>query len=191
MLGIVAFFLLASTLVLPMFAQVVDARPGSYGGSGNGGNTATVQNAVPSEDEVDWLEYMREEEKLARDVYKYMYDLYGSRIFKNIAVSEQRHMDSIKTLLDRYGIPDPAAGNGYGVFTNEHIKNIYDDLKAKGEISLKDALEVGKMIEELDIEDLQYAIAVTTHKDIKNVYTNLMEGSYNHLAAFEAQLAKY
>lgn len=190
-LGIVALFLLASTLVLPMFAQVVDARPGNYGGNGSSGNTAAAQSSVLSEVEVYWLNYMREEEKLARDVYKHMYDLWGSRIFKNIAASEQRHMDSIKTLLDRYGIPDPAAGKGYGEFTNEHIQELYDSLIAKGTISLKNAFEVGVMIEVLDIEDLEHAIATTTHKDIKNVYTNLLEGSYNHLAAFETQLAKY
>ena len=64
-----------------------------------------------------WLTYMREEEKLARDVYIFLYDKWGSQIFNNISVSEQTHMDAIKTLLDRYGIPDPVADKGPGVFT--------------------------------------------------------------------------
>jgi len=56
----------------------------------------------------DWLTYIREEEKLARDVYLYLYDMWGSSIFDNISVSEQAHMDAIKTLIDRYGLDDPA-----------------------------------------------------------------------------------
>ncbi len=66
--------------------------------------------ALLSEAEINSLTYMREEEKLARDVYVYLHDMYGSPIFDKISVSEQTHMDAIKTLLDRYGIPDPVAG---------------------------------------------------------------------------------
>src|SRR4030042_6160303 len=67
-----------------------------------------VQAAVLTDEEIYWLTYMREEEKLARDVYIYLFDMYGSRIFGNISVSEQRHMDALKTLIDKYDIDDPA-----------------------------------------------------------------------------------
>ncbi len=61
-----------------------------------------------SDDEKYWLSHMREEEKVARDVYKELYKVWGLTIFSNIASSEQKHMDAIKTLLDRYGLEDPA-----------------------------------------------------------------------------------
>ncbi|MCK7468193.1 MAG: DUF2202 domain-containing protein [Desulfosudis oleivorans] len=131
-----------------------------------------------------WLTYMREEEKLARDVYISMYNIWGAQIFNNITVSEQRHMDSVKNLLIKYGIPDPAEGNDVGKFTNQDLQDLYDQLIEQGKISLVEALKVGVLIEETDIDDLNSGIASTTRKDIKNVYNNLLQGSLNHLKAF-------
>lgn len=144
--------------------------------------------AVDFATEEEWLLYMREEEKLARDVYSAFKDEWGLKVFRNISRSEQRHMDVIKTLLDRYGLDDPAAGNGRGVFSNKELQELYDELIAKGKKSVRDALEVGVIIEETDIDDLEKALKVTIHKDIKRVYSNIMAGSYNHLAAFESKL---
>ena len=139
-----------------------------------------------SQEEIDWLTYIREEEKLARDVYTVLDGPWDLRIFKTIALSEQKHMDAIKTLLDRYEIPDPALAD-YGAFTNPELKKLYDELIAWGSLSIVDALMVGVEIEETDIADLNEGIAASTHKDIKTVYTNLMEGSLRHLAAFNAE----
>jgi hypothetical protein len=148
-----------------------------------------VQAAGLTQDEEYWLTYMREEEKLARDVYLNLYDMWGSRIFDNISVSEQTHMDAVKTLLDRYGIPDPAAGKGPGVFTNQDLQDLYDALIKDGGVSLVEALKVGVVIEETDIDDLNAGIASTKRKDIKTVYSNLLLGSLNHLKAFVSNLA--
>jgi hypothetical protein len=135
------------------------------------------------------LVFVREEEKLARDVYLTMFDLWGKTIFSNISVSEQRHMDVVKNLLDKYGIPDPVGTNAVGVFTDPVIQGLYDQLIAKGSISLKDALDVGVIIEEMDIQDIQEMIPLYTQQDIINVLTNLLAGSNNHLAAFNKILA--
>jgi hypothetical protein len=148
-----------------------------------------VQAASLSDEEEDWLAYMREEEKLARDVYITLYEKWGKRIFKNISISEQRHMDAVKTLLVKYGVADPVTDNTVGVFT-EKFQTLYNDLILAGRVSLIDALKAGVFIEMTDIDDLEKAIASTTHRDIKKVYTNLMNGSYNHLAAFCSNLAK-
>jgi hypothetical protein len=150
-----------------------------------------VQAAAPlSEAEINSLTYMREEEKLARDVYIYLCDKWGARVFDNISVSEQTHMDAIKTLLDRYGIPDPVTSNEVGKFTNGSLGDLYEILAGAGSISLVDALKVGVFIEITDITDLTEGIAATSHKDIKNVYTNLRKGSQNHWDAFCSNLVK-
>jgi len=151
-------------------------------------SAAALAQGVLTEDEQEGLLQMREEEKLARDVYIEMYALYGKTIFSNIIESEQRHMDAIKGLLDRYHLEDPAAVNGVGVFSDSHIQELYNELYAKGTRSLNDALEVGVIIEELDIADLEQLLNQTTNRDITRVYKNLLEGSYEHLAAFEDQL---
>ena len=85
---------------------------------------ASAQAVGLTETEKYWLTYMREEEKLARDV-SFLYDQWGARIFDNISISEQRHMDAIKNLLDRYGLPDPAAGKGPGEFDPTHTYRIF------------------------------------------------------------------
>jgi hypothetical protein len=149
------------------------------------------QSTPLSDDEIYWLKFIGEEEKMARDVYTYLYNEWGLRIFYNIKASEQIHMDKVKGLLDKYGIADPADGKDYGEFENDYIQGLYDDLTDKGDNSKVDALEVGIIIEETDIGHLGEAIEASTHNDIINVYTNLREGSYNHLAAFTSQLAKY
>ena len=141
--------------------------------------------------EISWLTYMREEEKLARDVYLGLYDQWRLTIFDNISKSEQTHMDAIKTLLDRYRIPDPAAGKGIGEFTNDHLRDLYKELIAKGSTSEVEALQAGVLIEETDIEDLNAGIASATRRDITTVYSNLLQGSLNHLKAFVSNLAKY
>lgn len=139
--------------------------------------------------EEDSLLYMREEEKVARDVYTALYDKYGLTIFSNIAFSEQKHMDAIKILLVRYNLKDPALGPG--VFTNPELQKMYDYLIAMGTNEIE-ALKVGVIIENTDILDLQEGLAIRPlHKDIQRVYQNLMAGSENHLAAFESVLSNY
>ncbi len=140
--------------------------------------------------EIDGLKYMREEEKLARDVYLTMDELWGQRVFSNIARSEQTHMDAVGTLLDRYDIADPAAGNAPGEFTNPDLQALYDQLVDTGSQSLADALKVGLAIEEIDIADLVEELESVTHSDIQRVYQSLKQGSENHLRAFATALER-
>lgn len=139
-------------------------------------------------DEAAGLAFMREEEKLAHDVYVALYKKWGLPVFKNISVAEQTHSDAVKRLLDRYGVEDPASGHTVGVFTDPALQSLYDKLIAQGSLSIADALKVGAAIEEIDILDLQERIAQTDKADIARVYTNLLKGSENHLRAFVSNL---
>ena len=151
---------------------------------------ASVAPTSLSAAERDALQYMREEEKLAHDVYVTLYDLWGLRVFSNIAASEQQHTAAVATLLSRYGVSDPAAGNAVGEFTDPVLQKLYDELIAQGSTSVAAALKVGAAIEEIDILDLQERVAATTHADIVRVYSNLTAGSENHLRAFTANLQR-
>lgn len=141
--------------------------------------------------EQDGLIFMREEEKLARDVYQAMYEKWGVVIFSKITQSETKHTEAIKALIDKYQLADPVGSNTVGVFTNPTLQALYGELVAKGNISLIDAFTIGAMIEELDIADLKSRIASADNDDIKAVYNNLMRGSGNHLRAFVSQLIAY
>lgn len=145
--------------------------------------TASLTTALSAE-EAAGLAYMREEEKLAHDVYLYLYGVWGSQIFQNIAASEQTHTDSIKTLLERYDLADPSAGKTAGQFADPVLQGLYDQLTSQGSQSLADAFKVGAAIEEIDILDLQERLAQTAHADIQLVYQNLEKGSRNHLRSF-------
>jgi hypothetical protein len=143
-----------------------------------------------SQEEMDGLVYMREEEKLARDVYLTLYEQWGIPVFQNIAGSEQAHMDSVLMLLEQYGQADPAAGLGVGEFSDPLFQSLYEDLVAQGSLSQADALIVGATIEDLDIYDLQELLDETENEYIVQVYNNLLAGSENHMRAFVSNLER-
>ncbi|MEZ4906596.1 MAG: DUF2202 domain-containing protein [Saprospiraceae bacterium] len=134
-------------------------------------------------EEAELLKYMREEEKLARDVYIYFFNKYNAQVFQNISKSEQRHMEKILCLLDYYEIEDPALAEE-GEFTNAHIKELYDALIAAGDVSLLEAYKVGATIEDVDIKDLEDYSLQTENPAILDIFSNLTCGSRNHMRAF-------
>ena len=159
-----SIFALLALILLPasVMAAGTQAMGSMVGSPDSGAATVSVSSAQTlalTDDETYWMTYMREEEKVARDVYLYLNDTWNLRIYTNIAASEQTHMDAIKNLLDKYSIPDPAAGKGIGEFTDPDLQKLYDDLILQGSVSKVEALKVGVIIEETDIDDLNEAIA--------------------------------
>lgn len=134
--------------------------------------------------EIHHLLFIREEEKMARDVYRVLYENWGNPIFASIVESEQAHMDAMANLIAFYGIDDPVTTDETGEFTNEDIAELYSNLVERGSQSEIDALLVGAYIEEYDILDIWKAFDETDEDRIQKVYQNLYEGSYNHLGAF-------
>lgn len=156
--------------------------------------TAETLAAFPLEDispeENAGLIFMREEEKVARDVYLTMYENYGLRVFNNISSSEQTHMNAIKLLLDRYELEDPVGENGVGTFTDPDLQALFEQLIVTANVSEIEALKVGAAIEEIDILDLETHIEeLVDNADIEFVYSNLKRGSENHLRAFVRNLS--
>lgn len=137
-------------------------------------------------DEAATLQFMREEEKLARDVYLTMNQYWGSKtkVFANIAESEQQHTSTVEYLLDKYNVADPVLSEDIGVFTNDELQTLYDNLVARGARSFIDGLYVGALIEEVDMEDIVAAIEEADERAIILAYSNLLDGSKNHLRAF-------
>lgn len=150
-------------------------------------NFSSVNSSLDAT-ETEGLIYMREEEKLAHDVYVTLYQQWGLSIFNNIANSEDRHENQVETLLNNYQIEDPVGDNPLGVFVNPDLQQLYNNLIAQGSQSLTAALQVGVLIEETDIADLQERIAQTDNADIQKVYEQLLSGSNNHLSAFTSNL---
>lgn len=151
-------------------------------------DSSTATLPAPSElsgAEADALRFIREEEKLAHDVYVVLYEKWGLPVFQNISQSESAHTQAVLTLLERYNLADPASTQP-GVFTDPTLQSLYTQLVAQGSLSLDEALKVGAAIEELDLLDLQARLAAIDNADIQQVFTNLLRGSENHLRSFVA-----
>jgi hypothetical protein len=152
-------------------------------------NDSDNQSSIPlTQAEIDDLKFLREEEKLARDVYLFSYNKYQVSIFNNISQSEQKHMNSVLNLMNKYGIPD-SASTEIGVFNNTDLQQLYTALTTQANISLIEALKVGATIEDLDINDIDDFISNTNKSDILNVYDNLTCGSKNHIRSYTSQLS--
>lgn len=148
------------------------------------------QTTTLNQQEIDAILYMREEEKLARDVYEVLYVKWNVNPFGNIRHSEQVHMDRMKSLITSYKLNDPVekSNDKQGVFVNSVLQSYYTELTTTGSTSLTEALKAGAKIEELDIADLEERVKLTTRPDIISIYNYLKMASENHLRAFVRRL---
>ncbi len=153
----------------------------------------TPVTLTPSEEEA--ILHMREEEKLAYDVYAYFYEFFPVFPLENIIPSESRHMAAVKRLIDCFGLVDPVGENGLGIFTNPDLQLIYDDLTSSESPGWKEVLEAGVAIETLDIEDLEFYLdplaPLAVSENVVRVFEYLLAGSERHLAAFIRHLEAF
>jgi len=170
--------------------------PSSAQGQPVGGSLPAVLSVSTAE--AKDLVFMREEEKLARDVYLALAEHWRNdadaasavRVFDQIQASEQQHMNRLRDLLAAAGLPDPVgAAEVPGVFVDPILLQLYGDLVGRGKSSLDEALKVGALIEEKDIFDLDQAASVAQQSTILATYANLKCGSKNHLRAFALPLS--
>ncbi|MCO6048093.1 DUF2202 domain-containing protein [Aeoliella sp. ICT_H6.2] len=169
-----------------LFGGYQESTPQQKSQQGAGqGSAALLGGDLDSQETADLL-HMRQEEKLALDVYRTLGEQHQVAIFDNIANAEQQHLDAMGSLIDKYGLDDPIEGYTMGQFQDPTLQGLYDTLIAQGAESLAQAYQVGITIEELDIVDLQQAITTTDNADLTQAYGNLLAGSENHLAAFTA-----
>lgn len=184
-------------LAVALFMSPLVGSAQGFGGKGAGGDlchqallnrleTLAIEALSPGEEAA--LIHMREEEKLARDVYLTLAEEWPLPIFRNIARAEQRHMDLMATLLERHDIPDPVANDSIGAFSSSDFAELFDDLVATGQSSLEQALTVGATIEDLDLADLDRLMMTAGDPGLTLIANNLAKGSRNHLRAFVGKL---
>jgi hypothetical protein len=158
----------------------------------NQGQVTQQINNLPKETlsaaEKTSLLVMREEEKLAKDVYVTLYKKWNLNVFNNISSSEETHTSAVLSLLQKYEIPDPVGNNAVGVFENTTLQKLYNDLVTQGSVSLLEGVKVGATVEDLDIYDLNEYMKNVDNQDITYVFQNLTKGSRNHLRSFYSQI---
>jgi hypothetical protein len=130
--------------------------------------------------------HLLEEEKLARDVYTVLGKKWNLRVFTNIVSAEEYHRSRVQQLADQYGLSYDFLPPG--VFADKDLQELYNKLVEQGLKGRVEALEVGRTVEIMDIEDLTAMLSRNPPDDVKTVMEELRRGSENHLAAFERQL---
>ncbi|NPA67528.1 MAG: DUF2202 domain-containing protein [Chlorobi bacterium] len=186
------FYIITSIVISGIFAfTACGNNPDNENNTDKTAENSTVEaqitNTGLTETEKNDLLRLREEEKLARDVYLYAADKYNFFTFNNISKSEQQHMTQVLNILTAYGLNDPAS-ESRGVFNNKELQEIYDNLTAKVDNSLLDALITGAIIEDLDIHDIKTFISRAENPEVIDMYKRIVCGSRNHMRAFNAQL---
>lgn len=195
-----AVLLLIGAASMPLWAQNYGRRSAEPGTGYRSEQTLDIESVIAgiepgtltAEEEAGIL-LMREEEKLARDVYLTLAEKWEIPVFSNIARSEETHMEAMEMLIERYGLTDPvddASSGSRGRYSNEEFNGLYTDLINRGSESFEAAMEVGALIEDLDIADLQRLIEESGNDDVKIVYQNLLKGSRNHLRSFYRQIGR-
>jgi len=178
----------------------------THGGGADENNVSSVIDSTPATEltveQKRALAYMWNEEKLAKDIYFALNDLFPHQTLYNIASkSETEHQSMVEKLLEKYDLnisADDFTGDydaaslstvEPGKFLDSDVQNLYDTLYGIGSGSLTDALKVGCMVEVTDINDLNVRLeASQDHEDIVTVFENLRNGSYNHYWAFDGAL---
>lgn len=194
---IITILALMGLVLAPAFAQGNGNGKGRWGNGGSGfdGGMEALLTGLPMEDlsnqEKKGLLHMREEEKLARDVYLTLFEEWGHRIFRNIARSESRHMNAVRIMIQKYGLLDPVLDDTVGVFTDPEMQRLYNELTFQARASLQAALEVGAIIEDLDIYDLKVYLKKSDNQDVRMLFQNLQKGSRNHLRSFVRLMERY
>jgi hypothetical protein len=157
------------------------------------GEQATPQGATAAtlnERENSGLLFIWEEEKMARDLYTALYEKQSDPIFSDLARSEQSHMDQARAIMDKYGLATPGnpGKDEQGVYENQTLQKIYNELLAKGTASHEDALKAAAAFEEISIIDLKKELYATQTDDAKTMYQGLLAGSEKHLRSIVRDL---
>lgn len=199
--------------LMASFAAVLGAAwlLGGCGASSGDADTRDDNNLTPpaltelTDDLKYTLAYMWNEEKLAKDIYLALYDLYPNVVLNNIAVkSETAHEAAVEALVESYDVNISNLADyteayseaelrafAPGEYAVPAIQSLYDTLYAKGITSERDALEVGCMVEVTDVDDLDAYIALADAAgatDLVTTFSSLRAGSYNHYWTFDQAL---
>ncbi len=180
-------------------------------GDGTGFDLSEYPESVLTQEIIDSLAYMGNEERLAYDIYTVLYNYHndlGTQIkqLENIPKSEQKHVEIVQSVIQRYDINtdtltdviDPVADKDVefedmpmGQYDIPAIQDLYNTLYDKGIASKQAALEVGCMVEVVDIDDLDEFIhqaEASNATDVVAAFNVLRDGSYSHYWAFDKGL---
>ena len=167
----------AATVVLALGGvAVLGANDGWYG------SAASAESVLPADVQDAVLDALvgPEGEYAAYATYEAILAEYGQvSPFANILKAEGSHIDALKQILDRYGVPYPDENPYLGV------------VEAPGSLAEAAQEGVDAEIANVGLYEEQLTVAAD-YPDIVAVFTNLQTASLErHLPAFERALARF
>ncbi len=163
----------------------------------HGGNKNPESLVTITEELLETIEHVANEEKLAHDLYVTLYDYHLndsnislSPLYDIATYSEVEHVQTAEDIAAKYGV-EIDSDLEIGVFGLHEIQELYEELYANGVGSPIDAYKTGCMVEVTDVYDLNADIVVaedSNAEDIVIAYSSLRDGSYNHYWAFDTGL---
>lgn len=144
-----------------------------------------------AEEQKEMLLFMYERQKLSRDVYDTLSNIYKNEsTFALMKFAEQRHLNCTRELCEIYGVETSSFNEeNVGEFHSTVLQTLYNECILKGQESLLDALEVGEYLESADIVGLEQA-SVGMPNDVVQVYHKLQQRNISHLGAFQTAILK-
>ena len=139
-----------------------------------------------TQDQIDDLEDLYEEEKLRKDVYSTFDDIWDSDILEELEKSAEDSMDEIEDIFDEYDLDLPVLSDEAGVFEDEELEDIYDSIIEDGENSLEDALDSSLDLENGDVDSLEDLLkGDDVPDDIEELYSDLLKDSKDSIKIFD------
>ncbi len=174
-------------------------------GNGNGIDLSQYPLSNLTDAQKYTIAFMWNEEKMAKDLYLELNNIYPTQQLENIAIkSETMHQALVEDLVQRYDLnitnlvdykenysEEELRAFAPGEFGVQEIQDLYDALYAEGTLSQQAALETGCKVEVEDVNDLLNEISIaqeTDAQDLIAVWNVLLNGSYNHYWAFDKGL---
>lgn len=164
----------------------------------DGVSTFVLNNVCPvftvtdplTTDEIEFIYAVREDEKLAHNLYIYFVTQYPTaRQLANIGNAEINHITTIERVFTYYEIDFPTLGQP-GVFTDENRQAIYTRLTAQGS-TLHEAYQVMAALEEENIVIYSKVASELTNPNLQLIINNLAQSSENHFKVLVNQITAW
>ncbi len=139
-----------------------------------------------TETEAGDLQLLREEEKLARDLFRDWSD--RSELFGAVAHSKQLHFEIVGALLQRHQVTDRTLG-GEGLYVFPQLQTLHQELLARGGSTELEALAAGAELHERDLVGLEEAAGRSQLEDVRASLAEIQRGARNHLRGCVEELA--
>lgn len=127
------------------------------------------------------MQWMYDQEKLARDLSQELYDEWEEPNFANMVVTHQRHMNELEVTMRRYSLNPPADTNEPGGYRDEQHVELFAELKRRAEEGPLEAVKAVAFLQELHIFEYRLHVELTAEKPVKDTFERLLAGSKNHL----------